>query len=82
VPRLERNIAKPPIEIYLKQQVGRRPLSEAIRDAQAMGHHATAIAECLGISLRSVRRLTAAANARADSVGRKGSASPSVEAET
>jgi len=82
VPRLERNIAKPPIEIYLKQQVGRRPLSEAIRDAQAMGHHATAIAECLGISLRSVRRLTAAANARADSVGGKGSASTSVEAET
>jgi REP element-mobilizing transposase RayT len=82
VPRLERNIAKPPIETYLKQQVGRLPLSEAIRDAQAMGHHAAAIADCLGISLRSVRRLTAAANARADSVGGKGSASTSVEAET
>jgi putative transposase len=71
VPRLERNLAKPSIEIYLKQQVGRLPLSEAIREAQAMGHHATAIATCLGISLRSVRRLAAAAKARAGTVESK-----------
>jgi REP element-mobilizing transposase RayT len=66
VPRLERNVAKPPIDIYLKQQVGRLPLSEAIREAQAMGHHADAIADCLGLSRRSVRRLTAAADSRAE----------------
>src|SRR5262249_23808094 len=77
VPRLERNIAKPPIEIYLRQQVGRLPLSQAIREAQGMGHHATAIADCLGISLRSVRRLAAAANARVDTVRTKESASTS-----
>jgi hypothetical protein len=81
VPRRERNVAKPPIEIYLKQQVGRLPLSEAIREAQAMGHHATAIADCLGISLRSIRRLTAAANARADVVGTKASATTSTSVE-
>jgi len=81
VPRRERNIAKPPIEIYLKQQIGRLPLSEAIREAQVMGHRAMAIADCLGISLRSVRRLTTAANARADGVGTNGSASTSTSGE-
>jgi len=81
VPRLERNLAKPPIDIYLKQQVGRLPLSDAIREAQAMGHHATAIADCLGISLRSVRRLAAAARARPDAIEKELSASASASSE-
>jgi hypothetical protein len=46
-----------------------------------MGHHATAIADCLGISLRSVRRLAAAARARPDAIEKELSACASASSE-
>ena len=59
VPRRERNLIDVRIEVYLQQNVGRVPLSQVIRDAQSIGYRAKAIADCLGLSLRSVRRLAA-----------------------
>jgi REP element-mobilizing transposase RayT len=59
VPRRERNLAVARIDVYLQQNVGRVPLPEVIRNAQAVGYRATAIADCLGLSVRTVRRLAA-----------------------
>lgn len=56
VPRRERYLARPGLERFLQDNVGRLPLGQVLHQAQLAGHSINAIAECLGLSERSVRR--------------------------